>query len=195
MALEAFREHWRTRHAELIVQLPGLRRYVQNYPLESAYLAGALAFDAVAESSFDDTQAMKALAPTPQYQAVLADEPGFIDRSSMGTIITEEHVLKNGGGPATGVKAIGFLKRRAGAPLDEFFAGLLDEGARLAKARAVRRYVQSHTRRSAYESGRTPAFDAVEMIWLDGAQSLQELPVSPAATRSPFLLASERVVF
>jgi uncharacterized protein (TIGR02118 family) len=64
MPVEAFQQHWRTRHAELIAPLPGIRRYVQNTPLPSAYRKGEPPFDAVAESSFDDTQAMKSLAKT-----------------------------------------------------------------------------------------------------------------------------------
>ena len=56
MTPERFQEHWRTRHAELIVRLPGIRRYVQNFPLEADS-----AWDGIAESSFDDTAAMKAL--------------------------------------------------------------------------------------------------------------------------------------
>jgi len=57
MALEAFHEHWRTRHAELIVRLPGIRGYVQNFPMSPE-----ASYDAIAESSFEDTAAMKALA-------------------------------------------------------------------------------------------------------------------------------------
>jgi len=185
MAVEAFREHWRTRHAELIVRLPGIRRYVQNYPLESAYRGGEPAFDAVAESSFDDTQAMKALGRTPEYAAVLADEPNFIDRTGMGSIITEERVLKDGAAPAGGVKYIAFVKREAGTPIDEFFRDWLERGMLFARAAAVRRYVQCPTRRAVYESGRTPAYDGVEMTWYDAPQ--------PPGVATGFA-AAERVV-
>jgi uncharacterized protein (TIGR02118 family) len=157
MALAAFHEHWRVRHAEIIVRLPGIRRYVQNYPV------GDAPFDAIAESSFDDTQAMKTLARTPQYAAVLEDEPRFIDRASMGSIITEEHLLKDG--PATANKAMLFVKRKVDLSIDDFFGALLEEGQRAAQASGVVRYAQCHTRRSAYESGRSPAYDAVTMTW------------------------------
>jgi uncharacterized protein (TIGR02118 family) len=75
MTVEAFQEHWRTTHAAIISALPGIRRYVQNATLASGYRKGEPAFDAVAESWFDDTQAMKTLARTPEYAKVLADEP------------------------------------------------------------------------------------------------------------------------
>ena len=161
MSLAAFHEHWRVRHAAIIVRLPGIRRYVQNYPL------GEAPFDAIAESSFDDTQAMKTLARTPQYAEVLADEPRFIDRPTMGSIITEEHVLKDG--PASAHKALSFIKRKADVAIDDFFRSLLDEGRRAAGAPGVVRYAQCHTRRSAYESGRTPVYDAVTMTWFASA--------------------------
>jgi uncharacterized protein (TIGR02118 family) len=185
MALEAFQEHWRTRHAELVVRLPGIRRYVQNYPLASAYRSGEPAFDGVAESSFDDTQAMKALARTPEYAAVLADEPNFIDRTSMGSIITEERVLKDGAAPAGSAKYIAFVKREAGTPIDEFFRDWLERGALFARGAAVRRYAQCPTRRAVYDSGRTPAYDGVEMTWYDAPQ--------PPGVATGFA-AAERVV-
>ena len=207
MAREAFEEHWRTRHAELVVRLPGIRRYVQNYPLASACCSGEPAFDAVAESSFDDTQAMKALAQTPEYAAVLADEPNFIDRANMNSIITEEHVVKDGPAPAGGVKSIGFISRKARMPIDEFFRRWLEEGSQSAQLQAVRRYVQCHTRRSIYDSGRTPAYDGVSMAWFDGLQALREAVKTKeylrlmaevenlaATERSQSVLARERVL-
>lgn len=171
------------------MRLPGIRRYVQNYPLPGSERL----FDAVAESSFDDTQAMKALGGTAEFAAVLADEPNFIDRASMGTIVTEEHVLKDGAPAPSLRKALRFIKRKAGTPPDEFFAALLEHGARVAKLPIVKRYAQSHTRRAVYESGRTPAYDAVEMVWMDDAQALERLPL-PAAEIAGVLLAAERVV-
>ena len=176
MSLAAFHEHWRMRHAPIIVRLPGIRRYVQNYPL------GEAPFDAIAESSFDDTQAMKTLARTPQYAEVLEDEPRFIDRPSMGSIITEEHVLKDG--PASANKAMLFVKRKTDLPIDDFFRTLLEDGHRAAQAPGIVRYAQCHTRRSAYESGRTPAYDAVTMAWF----------AAPPAGGAGAIAVNERVV-
>lgn len=162
MTAEAFRAHWRERHAPLIARLPGIRGYVQNTPLghDSAY-------DAVAESSFDDTQAMKALARSAEYAAVLEDEPRFIDRASMGSVIAEEHVLKDG--PRSAIKTIALLKRASGTPVDDFFPALLDEGRVAAAAPGVVRYAQCHARRAIYDSGREPAYDAVATTWLTRA--------------------------
>ena len=192
MALEDFHEHWRSRHAELIARLPGIRRYVQNVPIDPAGSAAEQAYDAVAESSFDDTAAMKALARTPEYAAVLADEANFIDRAGMGSVITEEHVLNDG--PAAGLKTLRLVVRNAGMPVDAFFGSFLDEGRAAACAPGTLRYVQAHTRRSAYESGRTPAYDGVEMIWSEKQAAPRAIPCFVDARRSRSLAVVERVV-
>jgi len=208
MPVEDFQAHWRTTHADIIVALPGIRRYVQNHVLPSAYRKGEPAFDGVAESWFDDTQALKALAATPQYAAVLADEPKFIDGATMGSIITEEHVIKDGPAPAGGVKTVDLVTRKADMPLEEFFAYWRDvHGALAAAAPAIRRYVQCHTRRAIYAAGRTPAYDGAAMLWFDDMQSLRAAAATPelarmradvanfvARDKSPAVLASEHVI-
>jgi uncharacterized protein (TIGR02118 family) len=196
MGVAAFQEHWRTAHAALIVKLPGIRRYVQNHALPAQSGGDEPAFDAVAESSFDDTQAMKALAQTPEYAAVLADEPNFIDRSTMGSIITDEHVIKDGPLPAHAVKSIAFVTRKAGMPIDEFFRYWREvHGPRVAGLPGVRRYVQCHTRRSIYDSGRTPAYDGAAMAWLEGAPAPHEaLEAFAVPQRSAQVLTRELVV-
>jgi len=208
MSVEDFQAHWRTNHAELIAALPGIRRYVQNHVLPSAYRKGEPAFDGVAESWFDDTAAMKALAGSPQYAAVLADEPAFIDRASMGSIITEEHVVKDGSALQGGIKTVDLVTRKAGMPIDDFFKYWReDHGPLVAASPVVRRYVQSHTRRAIYDTGRTPAYDGAAMIWFDDMETLRAAAATPefermrddvakfvAREKSPFVLAAEHVV-
>ena len=187
MTLGAFHAHWRSRHAELVLRLPGLRRYVQNYCFNED-----AAYDAIAESSFDDTSAMKVLAAKPQYAEVLADEPSFIDRASMGTIITEEQLLSDG--PAAGAKAMRLVRRRADIPIDRFFGAFLEHGKAAARASGVLRYAQCHTRRSAYEGGRLPAYDAVEMIWCAKGAAPAGLPQCADLQRSSSAAVIERIV-
>jgi uncharacterized protein (TIGR02118 family) len=116
-------------------------------------------------------------------------------------------VIKDGPAPAGGVKSIGFVTRKAGMPIDEFFRRWLEHGAPCARAPALRRYVQCHTRRSIYDSGRTPAYDGVAMAWADSEEALRAASATPEFARlqedresfvardhSPFVLASERVV-
>ncbi len=83
MGLEAFQDYWRTRHADVVCRLPGLRRYVQSHPLPAGYSKGELARDGVAELWFDDLAALKHLATTPEYRDLEEDEARFIDRDSI----------------------------------------------------------------------------------------------------------------
>jgi len=208
MSVEDFQAHWRTTHAAIIAALPGIRRYVQNHVLPSAYRKGEPAFDGVAESWFDDTRALKALASTPQYAAVLADEPQFIDATTMGSIITDEHVIKDGPAPAGGIKTVDLVTHKAEMPLEAFFRYWRGEhGALGAASPAVRRYVQSHTRGAIYAAGRTPAYDGAAMMWFDDMPALRAAAATPeferlradvgnfiARDRSPAVLAAEHVV-
>jgi uncharacterized protein (TIGR02118 family) len=208
MSVEDFQKHWRTTHADIIVRLPGLRRYIQSYVLASGYRKGEPVYDGVAESYFDDTQAMKALAKMPEYAAVLADEPNFIDGASMGSIITDEYVIKDGTVSETAVKSIDFVNRKAGMSVDDFQKYWRETHGPLCRAaQAMRRYVQNPTRRAIYDSGRTPPYDGVAMAWFDDMQALRAAAPTPeferlradvenfiARDRSPFVLTQEHVI-
>lgn len=207
MALDAFRRHWRERHAEIIARLPGLRRYVQSHVLASADGSAPPAYAAVAESSFDDTEAMKALAKTPQYAEVLADEPNFIDRAGMGSVITEAPSREDAP-PAGGIKRIDFLKARPGVPIAKLRAWCADTFAPgFAALPTVRRHALHLARESIYASGRTPAFDVVSLSWYESEAAARAVALTPAYERlragldafvvreaSPAMLAEEHVI-
>jgi uncharacterized protein (TIGR02118 family) len=115
----------------------------------------------------------------------------------MGVIITEDHVVKDGPVPADAVKSVDFLVRKAGLPVEEFQRHwLLVHGLIAAAVPAVRRCVQSHTRRSAYESGRVPAYDGAALTWYDSAEAFREAAAGAgharvAADRPSFLSMDE----
>src|SRR3989449_11326265 len=162
MSVDAFQAHWRTAHPEGVVKLPGIRRYVQSHTLPSAYRKGEPVYDGIAGLWFDDTGAMRALAGAAAYAAGQADAARGLERSTMGLIITEEHVVKDGAVPADGVKNVEFVTRKPGMEVDRFqqyWYGV--HGPLAARIPVVRRYVQSHTRRAAYEAGRAPRYDGV----------------------------------
>jgi uncharacterized protein (TIGR02118 family) len=207
MSVEDFQRHWRTTHADIILKLPGIRRYVQSHVLPSSYKKGEPAYDAVAESYFESTQVMKELARTPFYAAVLADEPNFIDRASMGSIITDEYVVKDVAPPRDALKTIDLVNRKAGMAVDEFQNYWRETHGPLCQAAtAMRRYVQNHTRRAIYDSGRTPPFDGAAMAWFDSMDALRAAAATPEfarlradvenfidRARSPSLLTAEHV--
>src|SRR5882724_5389117 len=120
MSVDAFQAYWRTAHPEVVVKLPGIRRYVQSHTLPSAYRKGEPIYDGIAEVWFDDTGAMRALAGTAAHGAVQADEEQFIDRSTMGLLITEEHLVKDGRVAADAVKNVELVTRKPGMPVEDF---------------------------------------------------------------------------
>jgi uncharacterized protein (TIGR02118 family) len=208
MSVEAFQAYWRTAHPEVVVKLPGIRRYVQSHTLPAGYRGREPVYDGIAEIWFDDTGAMRALAGTPAYAAVEADEATFIDRSTMGLIITEEHLVKDGPAPVNGVKNVEFVTRKPGMPIDEFQRYWREvHGPLAALIPVIRRYVQSHTRLSAYQGGRAPLFDGVAITWFDDTQAMRASAASAeyARTRAdephflspgdpPFIITREHVV-
>lgn len=208
MPVEAFSTYWRTTHAELVTRMPGLRRYVQSHTLLSGYRKGEPVYDGIAELWFDDTQVMRALARTPEYAVVEADQRNFIDLSTMGFILTEEHVIKDRPIPPGGVKNVEFLARKPEMSVEEFQRYWREvHGPVAASIPVLRRYVQSHTRRSVYESGRTPIYDGVALTWFDDTHAMRVSATTQEYARvradeanfltpakPPFIITKEHVI-
>jgi uncharacterized protein (TIGR02118 family) len=199
MPVEEFQSYWRTRHPKVVTRLPGVRRYVQSHTQLSAYRVGEPAYDGIAEVWADDTAALRAMTQSPHHAAVQEDEARFIDRASMGVIITEDHVLKDGtAAPDTAVKNVTFVVRKEGLAVEDFQRHWLEvQGPLVAAIPTLRRYVQSHTRRSAYESGRVPAYDGASITCYDSAKTFHAATTSAeylrAAADGPSFLAMDRV--
>jgi len=180
ISVDEFQLHWRTKHAALVVRQHGLRRYVQNHVLPSSYRTREPAFDGVAEAWFDDLETMRALAPSPEYAAVRADEANFIDAASMGVVLTDELTLREGPVPPGAVKTITCLRKRSDLSVDEFQKYWRESHAALAAhLPGQRRYVQCCARRGIYQAGRTPLYDGIALAWFDDEAAL------PAVVRSP----------
>lgn len=207
MSVEAFQAYWRTAHPAVVVKLPGVRRYVQSHTLPSGYRRREPVYDGIAEVWFDDTRAMRALAETSEYAAVRADEAQFIDHATMGLLLTEEHVIKDGPTPRDGVKNVEFVTHKPGMPIDAFQRYWREvHGPLAALIPVVRRYVQSHTRRSAYEGGRAPLYDGVALTWFDDTQAMRLSAATAEYARvradepnfitadPPFIITTEHVI-
>jgi len=94
LGVDEFQRYWREIHGPLAAQIPMIRHYVQSHTRAAAYERGRTpAYDGVAITWFDDTQAMRASAGTAQYARVRADEPSFIAPGDAPFIITTEHVI------------------------------------------------------------------------------------------------------
>ncbi len=200
MAVEAFQEHWRTAHADIVRKLPGIRRYVQSHTIPSGYRKGEPAWDGIAEIWFDSMEALRALRGSPEQAAVDADEPRFIDKASQTMLLTEQHVIKEGPVPAGAAKWVEFLNRRPDLAPEAFQRHWREvHGPIAAGIPQIRRYVQSHVRLGAYASGRTPRYDGVAITWFDDTAAMRASAGTPAyaATRGDeknFMAAGEAPV-
>ena len=94
LSVEQFQAHWNSPHGKLGSAVPGARRYVQSHPLMSSYQKGRTPlWDGVAEVWFENEDAMRSNANTPEYKAVLADEPNFLAENAKFIITTERVIL------------------------------------------------------------------------------------------------------
>ncbi len=209
MPMEEFRAYWRDAHPKVVTRLPGLRRYVQSHARRAEYVEHEPAYDGIAEVWFDDSKALRALRDTPEMAAVQADEAHFLDRDSMGLILTDDHVVKDGPTRPLMAKGIGFLKRKPGTPVEAFQKHWREvHGPLGARVPQLRRYEQCHTRLAAYAGGREPTWDGVALVWFDDDQAMREAVLTPEYARMkaddgnlvgpgpiPFIVTTEHVIF
>lgn len=177
LGADEFEQYWSTRHAEIVCELPGLRRYVQNH---MAVAGGA--FDGIAEVWFDDIDAMRANAGHPALDRIRADEANFIDLDTMGSIIAEPATVIDG--EAAGAKLLVLVKRNPSVEQERFDRAWRDEvgGAMAAlagDANAPTRYEQDHTRASAYRHGREPDYDGTASLWFRDQATAGQFFTSP----------------
>jgi uncharacterized protein (TIGR02118 family) len=97
---------WRSDHARAVLQVPGVKRYVQNLYIHpdaseasdaSAAIEGAdagLDFDAIAEWWFDDEQAFADAVASPEWQAVLAETATGFDVDVVQGGFIREHIMR-----------------------------------------------------------------------------------------------------
>jgi len=184
MPVEEFQGYWLTRHPEVVTRLPGVRRYIQSHTRLSLYEKREPAYDGIAEVWADDTRALRAMTQSPAHADVQADEARFIDRATMGVIITEDHVTKDGVPPPDAVKSVAFIARKPGLSVEDFQRHWLEVHGPIAEGLpGLRRYVQSHTRRSAYEAGRVPAYDGAVLMWFDSTDVMRGAEATPQYAR------------
>ncbi|MBI5615262.1 MAG: EthD family reductase [Gammaproteobacteria bacterium] len=93
MPVEDFHRYWTEVHGPLGAGIKQVRRYVQSHTRLAAYRSGRKpVLDGVALTWFDDTDAMRASAHSPEYTRVRADEDNFLT-VPLDFIITKERVI------------------------------------------------------------------------------------------------------
>jgi uncharacterized protein (TIGR02118 family) len=180
MGLDEFGSYWRTRHAELVRKLPGLRRYVQCHTIRSGYIKGEPVYDGVAELWYDDLEAIRRLEGTPEATAAAADGAAFLDTSKGGSILTEERVKKDGAVNAQMMHLVEFVTRKPGMDVASFSRHWSEtHGPLVVKIPQIRRYVQSPTRPGGYADRRQPLYDGVAEVWFDSTDAMRESAKTP----------------
>ena len=95
MTHEQFMKHWVEIHAPLALKVPGLRRYVQSHIRDERRRPDipwiGVEVDGIAETWYDDAEAMARAVATPEMKALHADGALFIGR--IQSFITHEHVV------------------------------------------------------------------------------------------------------
>ena len=95
MTHEQFMKHWVQIHGPLALKVPGLRRYVQSHIRDERRRADipaiGVAVDGIAETWYDDAEAMARAVATPEMKALQADGALFIGR--IQSFLTHEHVV------------------------------------------------------------------------------------------------------
>ena len=86
LSYEEFVDYWQNHHSKLVAQLPGLRRYVQNPAID---LGRERPYDGCAELWYDDLDAIRAAAHSPESERVREDEPRFV--KTIDWFIATEH--------------------------------------------------------------------------------------------------------
>lgn len=184
MSVADFLAHWQGPHAELGCRLPGLRRYVQNPAHPSAYAKGREpAFDGMAETWFDDQDATRALAASPEYEAILEDELRFMDVPPRHVVLATERVIVDGPPPPTdqGVKQFSLVRRRPDLSVDAFRRHWGEVHGPLAVGLpGLCRYVQCVTADGIYRAGREPEADGVTVVWFESFEAMRATPGTPA---------------
>ena len=165
---EEFRDHWLNVHADVVRQLNGIVRYVQNHALEPRS-----GFDGIAEVWFEDIESMRNVVDTPELAAIRSDEENFIDLNTMGTVLTTEYLIKDPEPPSADQKMMALVKGLIVDDPDTFQSEYRDQlGPLVAAVPGIDRYVQAHARPGIYRTGRTPAYDAVASVWFSEVDAL-----------------------
>jgi uncharacterized protein (TIGR02118 family) len=203
--LERFRAWAAEELAEGLATLGGATRQAQSLTLPGGYRRGEPIYDVVHELWFPDEATARGASASPAFAALTGDLA--LDPVSLAVLHVEEHVVKDDGTPAGGVKSIEFVTRRADLPDPEFRRYWREvHGPLAARIAPIRTYVQSHCLPSCYRAGAPPRWDGLATTWFDDVAAMRRSASLPEyrATREdeprflapghlPFLITTETV--
>ncbi len=121
-----FFEHWLEVLSELIVKLPGLRRYVQNHADLGAIASRPMTHDGFSELWFDDLASLHAAAASPEWRAAQVDAATLF-AEPVGCVIARETIQKEIDAPLAPPEAASMTEQEIQAQLAEWGFGTLAE--------------------------------------------------------------------
>lgn len=204
-AVEDFQDYWRTTHADLVRQVPRIRRYFQSHTLLSGYgRPSPPPADGIEEISFDAVEDIEVLETTETGRSAVADFANFADTDRIRRFLVEEITIKEGPVHKGMVKNIEFVTRKPDMPLADFRRYWKEiHGPIAAGIDVINRYVQSHTLMSEYGKKEPPVYDGLAETWFDDTAAMRTSAATPeyAATRGdeanflanelPFIITKE----
>jgi uncharacterized protein (TIGR02118 family) len=91
IALAEFRERSLGKHADLVLEVPGLRRYLQGHTRDGAYGVGEAVLDAAYQLWFDDVDALGRALSSPQFARAEEDLLSFVVPRYVHRLVVAEH--------------------------------------------------------------------------------------------------------
>ena len=82
MTKQEFWNYWEDVHGKLIAKIPGLIKYTQYHVTSEIDDNTAEPIDGIAELWFENEEEQKKAYNTPEYQAVVEDEPNLFEMNS-----------------------------------------------------------------------------------------------------------------
>jgi uncharacterized protein (TIGR02118 family) len=181
---DAADRHWAHQHAQLVLQLPGVRRYVQNVTVTGADSEGGLherpAADGYSAIWWDDRESYLAALDSSEWQAVAGDGARIFTASWTAAGMSaevDERVPKVGFGatpdgistpPAGPVKLVGILRYREGLDRDEGWAYWVGTHGPIGLTiPQMGHYTQNHAIRPTADGTGSLRFDGFSESWYE----------------------------
>lgn len=94
MSVTEFRHYWENIHGPLIAKIPGLKKYIQYHVKSERSDEMDDPIDGIAELWFESAQMQRKAYDTPEYKAVVDDEPNLFNMNShyVHPVMTEKIV-------------------------------------------------------------------------------------------------------
>ncbi len=169
-----FQAYWRKEHGVIVTRSPDIGTYIQSHPIYNDELDFDNTIDGLAEIWFEDTNAMRKLAASPEYKAIQEDEKVFIDSKAVHLIIAEDIITKKG--RRTDKKILVFVKKKAMIDLNVFREKSLGITFEKVPYNITRSKI-SLPKLGGYKDGKSPEWDAIFTFWVENQIDQKDIDV------------------